>query len=244
MTMNAIVINSSPRKARGNTAAVLNPMIEGMEEAGAAVQTFYPQELDIEPCLGCFTCWTKTPGKCVQRDDMDTILPELAEADIWVLATPLYVDGMTAQMKTLLDRVIPLGLPFIEIEDDHCRHPLREEHRDHTGTVALVSNCGFWERDNFTPLVAHVRAACKNFHCRFGGALLRPHGPALPIMQRQGMPVDDVVAAAKNAGRELVDEGMIAEETEAAVSRELLPREQYIAILNGHFSNELAKLES
>jgi len=127
--MKVTAINSSPLMAKGNTAAILTPFLEGMKEAGAEVELFYTKKLKIKPCQGCFNCWLKTPGVCSQRDDMDMLRPKLEEADVWVLATPLYVDGMTGPMKNLLDRIIPGIQPFMELRDGHIRHPGRGETR-------------------------------------------------------------------------------------------------------------------
>jgi hypothetical protein len=100
--------------------------------------------------------------------------------------------------------------------------------------VALVSNCGFWELDNFDALVSHVKAIARNLDAVFAGALLRPHGPAFKAMLNQHAPVTDVLDAARKAGRELIETGAIASETLNAISRPLLPCDQYIAIANQH----------
>jgi multimeric flavodoxin WrbA len=88
--MRVLVLNSSPKMDKGNTALVLGPFLEGVREAGAEVELFYTKKLEINPCQGEFNCWFKTPGKCFQQDDMQMLLPMLAQADIWVLATPVY----------------------------------------------------------------------------------------------------------------------------------------------------------
>ena len=110
--LKVIAFNSSPKMEGGATSVVLKPLLEGMKDAGADVELVYLQRLDIRPCLGCFACWLKTPGICVQDDQMAGLLQRIAGSDIVVYATPLYVDGMNAQMKTLLDRSIPLLQPF------------------------------------------------------------------------------------------------------------------------------------
>ena len=124
-------------------------------------------------------------------------------AEVIVLATPLYVDGMSGSLKTLIDRLIPHSSPFIELRDSHCGHPLREGQGNKEGQVMLVSNCGFWERDNFEPLVAHVKAICKNMDREFAGALLRPHGAVLRQMLKVGALVNDILEAAAETGRNL-----------------------------------------
>jgi multimeric flavodoxin WrbA len=241
MKMNVLAINGSPNGEKGNTALILKPFLEGMKETGAEIHLFYTKDLKINPCLGEYNCWFKTPGKCFQEDDMQEVFPKLIPADILVLATPLYVDGMTGPMKTLVDRFIPIGHPIIEFRDGHCRHPRRQGVKD--GKLVLVSNCGFWELDNFDPLVTHVKAISKNLEREFSGALLRPHGPALKAMVNQGMPVNDVFEAAKEAGRQLIQDGRMSADTLKIVSRQLVPRQQYVDIANQHARKLLSALQ-
>jgi multimeric flavodoxin WrbA len=218
---------------KGNTALVLDPFLEGMREMGAEVELFYTKKLKINPCLGEFTCWFKTPGECFQKDDMQILLPRIAGADVLVLATPVYVDGITGPMKNLLDRIVPLAQPFFELRDGHCRHLERDGNKN--SRLVLVSNCGFWEMDNFNPLLVHMEAISKNTGSEFAGALLRPHGPVLKVMKEMGGPVDNVFEAAKDAGRQLVEDGKISAETLKVVSRELLPLEMYVEMVNQSF---------
>lgn len=239
--MRVLAFNCSPRMDKGNTALILNPFLDGMRQAGAEVELFYTRKLKINPCRGCFNCWLKTPGECVQKDDMQMLHPKLREADIWVLATPVYVDGMTGPMKNLLDRVIPLAQPFFELRDGHCRHPLREGTKH--AKVVLVSNSGFWEMDNFEPLLVHMRAMCKNAGGEFAGALLRPQGEAMKPMMEAGLSLDDIFEAAKEAGRQLVEEGEMSTETLNTVNRELVPLEMYVQMANQYFQLALDALE-
>jgi multimeric flavodoxin WrbA len=239
--MKVLAINSSPHMDKGNTALILTPFLEGMREAGADVELFYTRKLEIDPCQGEFYCWVKEPGVCFQQDDMQMLYPKLGTAEIWVLATPVYVDGITGPMKNLMDRLIPMALPFFELRDGHCRHPGHGDSR--ASQLVLVSNCGFWERDNFNPLVVHMEAFCKNAAMEFAGALLRPHGPAFRAMLEMAQPVDDVLRAAKEAGGQLVKKGRMLPETLEAVSRELLPLETYVGTINRNFQQTLDSRE-
>jgi len=236
-----LAFNGSPRMEKGNTALILNPFLEGMREAGADVELFYIRKLKINPCRGDFICWVKTPGQCWQKDDMQMLYPRLREADIYVFATPVYVDGATGPMKNLLDRIIPLAQPFFELREGHCRHLARGGSKH--GKVVLVSNCGFWEMDNFDPLLVHIKAVCKNADREFAGALLRPHGEALRPMMELGASPDDVFAAAKDAGRQLIRDGKMSPGTLNAVSRELMPLEMYFKFANESFQRALEALE-
>lgn len=238
--MKVLAFNASPLMEKGNTALLLEPFLRGMREEGCDVELLYMRRLHVEPCLGDRGCWTKTPGKCVQNDDAKTLLPKIREADIIVFATPVYVDGMPGTLKNLIDRLIPTIEPYFVIQEKHCRHPPRQPHKH--SKVVLVSNCGFWEKDNFDPLVMHMRAICKNASWEYVGALLRPHGEALGYMLRKGMPVQDVLDAAKNAGKELVKTGKISEENLKIVSRDLVSLKNYVEMTNKGFKQVLDRL--
>jgi multimeric flavodoxin WrbA len=227
--MKVLAFNSSPNKEKGNTALILTPFLKGLEDAGAQIDLHYTQNMKINPCQGDFTCIMKTPGKCVQQDDMQQLYPKLREAHIIVFASPLYFDGITASMKNLIERLwVPCGTPFLELRNGHTRHPNTNSAEEKKTKVVLVSNCGFWEIENFNPMIEHVKAICENINLEFAGALLRPHGPTLRMMLKMDIPVQDVLDAAKAAGRQLGLEGKISQQTLRIVSRELVPQEQYV----------------
>jgi len=241
LNMKVLAINSSPRMDKGNTALILNPFLEGMREAGADVELFYTSKLKINPCQGEFNCWVKTPGRCFQNDDMQMLDPKMREADILVFATPVYCDGITGPLKNLMDRTVQQVKPFFELRDNHCRHPLCDDTK--ANKVVLVSNCGLWEMDNFDPLIVLMKAYCRNASSEFAGALLRPHGEGMGPMMEMGEPIDDIFKAAKEAGRQLVEDGGMSVETLNIVSRELMPLEMYVQFANQHFQEALEALK-
>ena len=182
-------------------------------------------------------CWTKTPGICPLDDDMMWLNPEIAEADILVLASPVYSDGFTGPMKTLMDRMVPNALPFMELHEGHSRHQMWNGSMK--WKIALISNCGLWEMDNFDVIIAHTKAFCRNVNAEFAGALLRPHGEAMKGVIEMGLPIYDILDAARDAGRQIVKDGRISEETSSKVSRELIPRDVYIQKANETFEKML-----
>ena len=239
--MKVLAINGSSNAAKGNTALILEPFLDGAREAGAEVELFYTKKLNIKPCRGEFHCWFKKPGDCFQKDDMQVILPAIAAADVLVFATPVYVDGVSGPLKNLIDRMIPILEPIIELREDHCRYRARRDVPD--GKLVLVASCGFWELDNFDPMLVHMRAISKNFSREFAGALLRPHGAVLREVQEKGAPVDDVREAARKAGRQLARDGRMRAETLEIVSWELLSQKMYVDIANQRIQTALDKLE-
>jgi multimeric flavodoxin WrbA len=154
--MTAVVINGSPHGDKSNTELILGSFLDDMRAAGAEVRVFQAKDMNVRPCLGEYSCWVRTPGRCIQDDDMQKLLPELLTANVLILTTPLHVDGMTGPLKMVVDRMIPLGEPTIELREDRCRHPGRGRVRDRK--MVLVSNCGFRELDNFDALVTHIKA--------------------------------------------------------------------------------------
>jgi multimeric flavodoxin WrbA len=239
--MKVLALNSSPHKEKGNTALILNPFLDGMKDAGAEVEIFYVHDLKVHPCLADHTCQLKAPGKCVQDDDMRWLLPKILQADILVWASPLYTDGVTSTMKMVMDRVLPGAQPFLEIRNGRLRHILVDGTR--SKKFVLVSNCGFWEMENFDPLLAHMKAFCGTVGVEYSGAVLRPHGPILKGMLAKGAQVTDVLEAAKEAGRQLASDGEMSEETLRTISRPLLSRDAFLQLSN-KFAWEATKKDS
>lgn len=100
--MNIIGFIASPRK-EGNTAWVINKILEGAKEQGAETQVWYSSELDINPCKGCLGCVQS--DRCVINDDMQKLYDALAQADALVLGSPIYMGQMSAQAKIFTDRL-------------------------------------------------------------------------------------------------------------------------------------------
>ena len=157
--MKLLVFNASPRKSNGTTDILLEAFIEGAKESGAAVEKHHVVDLSIGGCRGCFNCWWVTPGKCVQRDDMDNILPAIAEADVLLLGTPIYGRNMTHYLQKLLERTFSFSLPEMVVKDGDTHHPgrIRKFPR-----VILAATCGFPDTNNFdivralNPLATHI----------------------------------------------------------------------------------------
>ncbi len=239
--MKIFAVSGSPRREKGITERIFRPFIEGAREAGAEVDVVYLQGKKIKPCLGCFHCWWKTPGQCVQQDDQAGLLKLFSECDVAVFATPLYVCGMSAQLKAFFDRFIPLTEPFIELRDGHCTHPARGKYMK---GMAVVSSCGFHELDNFDAMLAQFQAVCRLGGVKFLGALLRPHGEFLTLAEQiMKDETEKVYAAAREAGSAMVKDGTIPAELSAAVAKELIPLDAYLAGANQFFHKQIGRYQ-
>ena len=101
-----LIISSSPRK-NGNSQALCEQFAKGAKEAGNQVQLIRLMEKKIGFCYACDGCM-RNSGICVQKDDMAEIIQLFQEADVIVFATPVYFYGISAQMKTFIDRMYPI----------------------------------------------------------------------------------------------------------------------------------------
>ncbi len=111
MSKKVLVISASPRKG-GNSDTLCDEFIHGAQEAGNEAEKVFLHGKKIGYCTGCGVC--NSTHRCVQQDDMASILDKMVKTDVIVLATPVYFYAMDAQMKTLIDRTVPR---YTEIAD-------------------------------------------------------------------------------------------------------------------------------
>ena len=108
--MKIIVLNGSPNP-NGNTAAMIRAYRAGAESAGHSVTVFDVCRMNIKGCLACEYCHTKAFRSCVQQDDMQKIYPVLDEAEMIVLASPIYYHGFSGQLQCAINRIYAPGYP-------------------------------------------------------------------------------------------------------------------------------------
>ena len=168
------------------------------------------------------------PGRCTQEDDMKSLLPLVAQSDFLLLVTPVFLDGMTGPMKIFIDRLLPLLKGRVEIRDGHVRHPLRKGVK--RGKIALVSASSFPELDNFNPLVAHVKAICRNLSREYAGEVLVPSGGLL----RGRGDWDAVLGMIESAGTHLVSKGTIPRDISSRIYS-LVSRDEYVRVVNAKY---------
>lgn len=102
-----VILNGSPRR-KGNTAALTAAFAEGARSAGNEVTEFFLGTMQIHGCLGCFGGHSGGVCPCVQKDDMAQIYPKVKEADVIVLASPLYYWTISGPLKNTIDRLFAL----------------------------------------------------------------------------------------------------------------------------------------
>ena len=134
--MKIVLLEGSPNQ-HGSSNLLADCFRQGAEEAGHTVEIIDAAHADIHPCTGCIHCGYE--GPCVQKDEMESIRPRILGADMMVFVTPLYYYGMSAQLKTLIDRFCAFNS---SIQSKHMKSAL----------IAAAWNSDSW---TFDALKAH-----------------------------------------------------------------------------------------
>ncbi|HIY08312.1 MAG TPA: flavodoxin family protein [Firmicutes bacterium] len=103
-----LILNGSPRK-NGNTSALVEAFARGAEEGGSKVVPVFLGDMTIHGCKGCFGGGKNPDSPCVQKDDMEKLYPVYRQADVVVLASPLYYWSISGQLKTAFDRLFAVA---------------------------------------------------------------------------------------------------------------------------------------
>ncbi len=223
--MNILVVNGSPKGERSNTLKLTEAFLEGIccasEASAPDIERLNISQMDIGSCRGCFSCWKDTPGKCCISDDMQTVLEKLLWADLTIWSFPLYYFSLPGKLKTVIDRQLPLTLPFMLSGAEGGGHLSRY---DMSGKkTVLISTCGFYTaKSNYGSVTAQFDRICGkgNYTALFCG-----EGELFRVPELSGR-TDEYLAAVRQAGREYISGG-IEEETTAKLQELLFPRDVF-----------------
>ena len=229
--MNILTINGSPKGERSNTWRLTSAFLRGIaarEESACgqtpAIETLIVAKLNIKPCLGCFSCWSKTPGTCCLHDDMQAIIEKILRADVIIWSFPLYYFGLPGPLKNLIDRQLPMSLPFMSVEAQNGGHPSRY---DMSGKrTVVISTCGFYTaKGNYSGVTDLFDRLCGK-----GGytALFCGQGELFRVKELAER-TDEYLSQVEKAGEEFVD-GDITGETRAKLDQDLFPRDAFEAM--------------
>ncbi len=223
-----LAIQGSPRPKNSNTEILLQEFLKGAQSQGAETETVYLKEKEIHSCVGCYTCWAKTPGVCVFKDDMPELLEKVKGCDIIVYATPLYNFNMTSLLKAFQERLLPLLDPHLIKTGETYRHPPRYEVNR---KIVFISNCGFPEVSHFDGLRQVFRHIERNGGAPIIGELLMPAGE---LLKQEGMreKTQDVLQFAHRAGVEVIRDGKVSKETEMQIQKPLITPDELAEMAN------------
>jgi len=217
--MKVLTINGSPKGKRSNTHRLAQAFLEGMGEKEVRERAVC--QMEIKPCLGCFSCWNKTPGKCCISDDMSAVIEDILWADVIVWSFPLYYFSVPGPLKNLIDRQLPMVLPFMVSGAESGSHPSRYDLSGKRHVV--ISTCGFYRaQGNYEGVTAIFDHLCGpgNYTTIFCG-----QGELFRV-QEVGQRTGEYLSYVKDAGREFAGGG-ISRETRGKLDALLFPRELF-----------------
>ncbi len=119
--MKAIILDGSIDSSNASDV-IYRILADELALRGWSTHRYVLRDLKIAYCAGCFNCWVKTPGECVVDDAGREVAREAVQSDLAVLITPVTFGGYSSELKKMLDRVIPLGSPFLKHERGETHH--------------------------------------------------------------------------------------------------------------------------
>ncbi len=236
--MKITVFNGSPRAEKGNTHIMVEEFSRGAKEAGADIENVFLIKKDIRHCRGCFSCWAKTPGRCILADDMEELLQKFITSDIVVFATPVYVDNVTGAMKIFMDRLIPLIDPHMERDGKgETRHRKRFQKYP---KIVVISNCGYPEQTHFQVLTLLFERIARNLHSEVIAKIYRGAGGLLSSEHPQLRPVvSNYRELLQKAGKEVAETLELSPRTASQLEMPLISFDGYVEEVNREFDEIL-----
>jgi len=125
--MKITILNGNPN---GDSVAFENYLREfshHLELHHHTVNVFNLREMNIKYCIGCFSCWVKTPGKCITKDDSVDICRVYINSDLVLFASPVIMGFTSALLKKTHEKLLPLVHPYLEFVQNEARHLARYE---------------------------------------------------------------------------------------------------------------------
>lgn len=230
--MKVLILNGSPKVGRSNTLNITKAFVSGFP-SDTEVELVDIYKSDIKPCLGCFSCWSKTPGECVIKDDMQEIYKKIEASDVIIESFPLYFFGMPSGVKAMTDRCLPFMLPYMGniASGSASFHELRNEAM-HEKRLVVISTCGYVETAPMFP------ALLKQYDliCGEGGytPIICSEGE-LFIAEKSKRQREGYLSDIKNAGAEFSQNLSLSDETMKKISVPMLSPKGFEAITLAHW---------
>lgn len=120
--MKVLILNGNPKAENHKFDQYIGELAEELRKKGSSSVVLNLREMRVNHCIGCYTCWLKTPGKCVFNDDGPKILKEYIDSDLVLYASPLIMGFISSLLKSVQERCLPLVHPFLRVENDRMRH--------------------------------------------------------------------------------------------------------------------------
>ena len=224
--MKVILINGSPRREKSISLMISKAFLEGM---GVEYKQINLYDKKIEPCLADFSCWFKTPHKCVRQDDVEEIYQEIRMSDLTIWSMPLYVFNFPSEVKKLYDRIIQYLEPAITFDEKgRTTHPgIGEIGKQHLLVMTAA----------FPDVEGNFDGVKFQFQRMFGEASQMITCPESSLfVYKKSERISKLTATyleeVKKAGSAYMQKGYIPQENMQYLNSRMMPREEYIEFTN------------
>lgn len=223
--MRVVILNGSARGSRGVTGKLVSSITTGLSAGGGEVVLFEAGLMNIAPCSACLSCMRATPGACALKDEMEIIYGALKCADLLIMATPVYLDSMTSQLKRVMDRCICCMQPSLSKDGaGRVRHGFTWHMPP---KFMLIATSGFPERETFDPIIFTFRAEAANFDAEPIGEACIPGSIAL---QMEPLLLERPKSLLQEAGTQIAKNGRPTNDLMEQINTSVVDIEEYLRI--------------
>lgn len=143
-----LIINGSPHKEKSTTMMITDAFTRGMAACGKYdIESVHVANLNVKPCTGCLSCWGRTEGECViKNDDISELKRKIIDADIIIGSFPLYYFGIPGILKVVIDRLLSMVKAYhgqLTPKDNSPAHEFR--YPNPNKKYLLISGCAYTE---------------------------------------------------------------------------------------------------
>ncbi len=234
--MKVLVINGSPKGERSNTMWLTHAFVDGFPK-DAEITYVTLRDKDIHPCMGCFSCWTKTPGQCAIRDDMQEIYQAILESDIIVESFPLYFAGMPSRMRMMTERCLLFTKRYEGSPEDTFHSILEmEEHSLKDKKLVVISSCGYVSMDTmFEGLLKEYDLICGEGNFT---SILCAQGELLQAGSHTRQVVN-YLEEVRNAGEEYYRTGKISPERNECLMKQMVSPRTFEVLIKRYWQERM-----
>lgn len=151
--MNALILNGS-LKHQHHLGPIQDIFMEELKDAGLNPKSILLNKANIRGCLGCFKCWSTTPGLCIQqKDEAPSIVQQFLQSELVVFLTPLTFGGYSSELKQIIERMLGILQPGITLKSGETHHLKRYERYPSLLAVSVTETPDVEEERLFKALV-------------------------------------------------------------------------------------------
>ena len=168
--MRITIFNGNPHPDNGELDGYLQTLTQQLQAQQHQVELAVLRDLEVKYCTGCFGCWEKTPGECLFPDDSIALRRAAINSGLLILASPVRMGFTSAVLKRVLDKLIPLVHPYLEIDRGEIHH--RKRYRQYPLLGLLLAPSADTDPEDIAIIEQSFRRMSINFKTRLAFSFL------------------------------------------------------------------------